>query len=302
MDSGAISKELRLKRVQRTISRMPSLSTTVMKVLEICNDPNTSPNDLNKVVSLDPVLTGKVLRLVNSAYYSLPSRVSSLTRAIIMLGMNTVKNMALSTAVLESLGPRITNQGLDMDQFWTHSICTGVTAKALAELAGVQGMQREEFFVAGLLHDLGKIPLNNRFPDEYDEAVALARDTQTPLYAAEEAVFGFDHRMVGGLITEKWRLSGGLGDAIRCHHDPEQAGEENRLIAACVGLANAYANLLDVGFSGDPYPAEKDFMSLLKWVGVPWEKISALSERTMEEINKAKIFLQVVDKDKDEPT
>ena len=132
------------------IDRMPSLSTTVTKVLEVCNTPNTSPNDLNRVISLDPVLTGQVLKLINSAYYSLPNQISSLARAIIMLGLNTVKNLALSTAVIGTLGKQESFKSLPMDSFWAHSICVGVTAKLLAGMKNVPTSEREEYFVAGM--------------------------------------------------------------------------------------------------------------------------------------------------------
>jgi len=104
----------RFRKLQKYIDRMLGLSTTVTKVLEICNHPNTSPNDLNKVISLAPVLTGQVLKLVNSANFSLPNKVTSLTRAISILGLNTVKNLALSMAILKSLGKN-TSTSLDMD-------------------------------------------------------------------------------------------------------------------------------------------------------------------------------------------
>lgn len=89
-----------IKTIQRYIDKIPSLSTTVTKVLEVCNKADVSPNDLNKVISFDPVLTGNVLKLINSSYYSLPNHITSLTRAIIVLGINTVKNLSLTTAVL----------------------------------------------------------------------------------------------------------------------------------------------------------------------------------------------------------
>ena len=158
-----VGSENHLRKVRNYISKMPSFSNTVTKVLEICNDPNTSPNDLNRIISLDPVLTGQVMKVINSAYYALPSKITSLTRAIIMLGLNTVKNLALSTAALKSLGGAESFQALSMEDFWVHSICTGVTAKSLAVIKGMPVAQREEYFVAGLLHDLGKIPLNNCF-------------------------------------------------------------------------------------------------------------------------------------------
>src|SRR5215510_4363841 len=114
------------------IKTMPSLPTSLVKVLEICNNTQTSPADLNHVISLDPVLVGRVLKLINSAYYGLGQPVTSLARAIIMLGINTVKNLALSTTVMGNLSSKEKSLGLDMEGFWRHSLCVGVSAKLLA--------------------------------------------------------------------------------------------------------------------------------------------------------------------------
>ena len=116
------NQEARLRKIRKFVNKMPSLSTTVSKVLEICSRPDTAPNDLNKVISLDPVLTGQVLKLINSAYYSLVNKVTSLTRAIIMLGLNTVKNLALSTAIIRSVGQTKKSKVLPIQKFWAHSI------------------------------------------------------------------------------------------------------------------------------------------------------------------------------------
>ena len=118
----------KLEKIRLFVDKMPSLSTTVSKVLEICSRPDTVPNDLNRVISLDPVLAGQVLKLINSAYYSLMNKVTSLTRAIIMLGLNTVKNLALSTAIIRSVGQAKKSQALPIREFWAHSIAVGVMA------------------------------------------------------------------------------------------------------------------------------------------------------------------------------
>ena len=117
-----------LRKVRDYIVSMPSLPTTVAKVMEVCNNPRTSPTDLDKVISLDPVLMGKVLKLINSAYYGLQNQVTSLVRAIIMLGVNTVKNLALSTAVLDRLADKSGFRALNMEGFWRHSLGVGVVA------------------------------------------------------------------------------------------------------------------------------------------------------------------------------
>ena len=130
--------------------------------------------DLNKVISLDPVLVGKVLKLVNSAYYSLPNKVTSLVNAIIMLGINTIKNLALSTAVLGNMKRKDRFKSLNVDGFWRHSIGVGVASKLIATKIGIPANKREEYFIGGLLHDIGKIPLNEIFPEEYLKVIRAA--------------------------------------------------------------------------------------------------------------------------------
>src|SRR3974390_494760 len=148
-------KEKTLAAIQAYISKMPSLPITVSKILQIANDPKTSPADLNKLISLHPVLVGRVMKLINSAYYSLNNQVTSLVRAIIMLGINTVKNLALSTAVLGQLSAKNNLTAMNLDGFWRHSLCVGVTAKLIAIKRRKDPKQLEEYFVAGLLHDIG---------------------------------------------------------------------------------------------------------------------------------------------------
>ena len=286
-------REQHFRKLQDYIDKMPSLSTTVTKVLEVCNQPNTSPNDLNKVISLDPVLTGQVLKLINSAYYSLPNYIASLTRAIIMLGINTVKNLALSTAILGSFNQEDSFQTLPMDQFWTHSISVGVTAKTLAARKGVPPASREEYFVAGLLHDLGKIPMNNCLAEEYTQIVELAALGQTPLRNAEITVLGFDHGVVGKLIAEKWQLSANITETLSFHHEPSEASPENLSLTAIVALANIYANLYDFGSAGDPYPEGPAITFLLKTLNITWQDMAAIRSTVSAEVEKAQIFLKV---------
>ncbi len=293
MIESPIPSKTRLKQIETYISRMPSLSTTVTRVLEICNSPTTSPNDLNRIISLDPVLTGKVLKLINSAYYSLPNQITSLTRGIVMLGLNTVKNLALSTSVLESLGGNQSSQALSMDDFWTHSLCVGVVAKSLAAIKRIPLIAREEYFVAGLLHDLGKIVLNNRFPEEYVQALESAKTEQAPLHRAERMVFGVDHCVVGSMIAGKWQLSEALNDSLCHHHSPDEAGEANRQFVSMVALANTYANIFEIGSSGDSFPENTMVDILLQEVGVSRSTLSDLRETVLSEIEKAKVFLQI---------
>lgn len=282
--------------IQAYIDRMPSLSTTVSKVLEVCNSPKTSANDLNRVISLDPVLTGHVLKLINSAYYSLPNQVSSLARAIIMLGLNTVKNLALSSAVVGALGKKACFSALPMDAFWAHSICVGVTAKALAVLRDVPSGEREEYFVAGMLHDLGKIPLNTCFSAEYAQALQLAALEQGSLLRSEQLLVGVDHGMAGRLIAEKWRLAPSIVESLAFHHAPEQAPDDCRELVATVALANLYANIYEIGSAGDIFPESPFLMQILDMMGLRWEDLAPLHLIVQGEIDKAQVFLKLTER------
>lgn len=284
--------EAYLEKIRTYIDRMPSLSTTVTKVLDVCNQPNTSPNDLNRVISLDPVLTGQVLKLINSAYYSLPNQITSLTRAIIMLGLNTVKNLALSTAILGSVG----KEGmtcLSMDQFLAHSICVGVSAKAIATLQKTPAAMREEYFVAGLLHDLGKIPLSNCFPEDYKRVLELANMQRCSLMRAEEMIFGFDHRMTGRIIARKWQLNDNMIETLWFHHSPAKASEENKILVQTISLANLYANLFEIGTAGDLYQEPVMVQQIIAESGLPWNDVASLYSTVEQEVEKAQIFLEV---------
>lgn len=286
-----------IQKIQLFIDRMPSLSTTVSKVLEVCNSPRTSANDLNRVISLDPVLTGHVLKLINSAYYSLPNQVSSLARAIIMLGLNTVKNLALSTAVIGALGKKSSFTTLPMDAFWAHSICVGVTAKAIAVARNVPSTEREEYFVAGMLHDLGKIPLNTCFSENYGQALQLAALEQSSLLKTEQLLVGVDHGVAGRLIGEKWRLSPAIIEGLAHHHAPEQASDEHRALVATVALANLYANIYEIGSAGDLHPESAFLMGILEMMGLKWVDLQPLKAIVNSEIDKAQVFLNLTEQE-----
>ena len=282
-----------LRQIQDYIARLPSLPTTAAKVLETCNNPGSSPNELNRLISLDPVLTGQVLRLTNSAYYSLRHPVSSLTRAIIMLGVNTVKNLVLSFAILEQLRAKNSFRALSAEKFWVHSLGVGVIAKCLAVFKGVSLREQEEFFVGGLLHDLGKIPLNHQFPDEYLKALDMAKRCHWPTAHAESAVFGMDHGVIGGQIAQKWRLSPEFIEVLACHHQPDKANGDSRQLVCIVALADIFSQLVGIGSCETVQTGTGLAEYLLDQVGVDWPTLYEMRTTVLDEIKKAKIFLEI---------
>jgi HD-like signal output (HDOD) protein len=288
------TREPGLKKIQAYIARMPSLSTSVIKVLETCNDPHSSANDLKRVISLDPVLTGRVLKLINSAYYSLGKPITSLTRAIIMLGVNTVKNLALSFTILATIKGHSSCAAFSEEDFWRHCLCVGVVAKALAALIGVPVTGQEEFFIAGLLHDLGKIPLRMQFPKEYCRICETVQDGQQALYRSEAEYLGVDHGAVGCFIAKKWRLGAVLVESLSHHHSPADGSEEHRRFVSVVALANQLALHFNVGNAGDHFADQRLVALLMGQIGVDWTMVEDLQAAVAGEIERAKFFLEVI--------
>ena len=280
------------KKLKDYIKTMPSLPTSVTKVLEICNNPQTSPADLNHVISLDPVLVGRVLKLINSAYYGLGQPVTNLARAIIMLGINTVKNLALSTAVMGQMSSKSKSPGLDMEGFWRHSLCVGVTAKLLAKKRGIDNKLVEEFFTAGLLHDIGKIPLNAVLSKEYMLTVSVADKKRISLFRAEDNTLRMNHCAAGAMISAAWKLEGAVGDAIVQHHAYKEYSGEHKDLLYSVAAANRFASLSGIGFSGERHP-EPLPSQIWEALNVSQDVFHDIEEGVTSEIEKAEVFLKI---------
>jgi putative nucleotidyltransferase with HDIG domain len=277
------------------ITAMPSLPTSLFKVMELCNSPShqVSPADINQVISLDPVLTGRILKLLNSAYYGLSRRTTSLARAIILLGINTVKNIVLSSTVIETLAKRKNFKSLDMEGFWQHSLCVGVSSKLLARERGIHISLWEEYFTAGLLHDIGKIPLNHILGEEYLLTIGAADTGRISLYRTEESTLGLNHCAAGAMIVDFWKLTGSVREIIIHHHQyPKEGDSPYRDILFNVAAANYFAVSRGIGFAGDRWPEE---IPPLVWevLGTGPDVFDRIAAEVNREIEKARVFLML---------
>jgi putative nucleotidyltransferase with HDIG domain len=286
----------RLTILNHYIRQLPPFPATVNKVMEICRDVNTSPTDLTRVISLDPVLTGKVMQLVNSAYFGISREIISPFRAVVMLGMNTVKNLVLGATVMGAFGTRKNFRALNMDMFWKHSLGVGVIAKLIAQKRKTDKKLLEGYFIAGLLHDIGKIPLNSKFSDEYLTIIGMPENEPQPLFISEKQILGIDHAYVGNLIAEKWKLGEEISDTITYHHAPETfQGVQNDILFTVI-LSDHFANSSEIGFSGNRYLSNID-PEVMRYFGddteLSFDNISAFNGEVQQEIEKAQIFLKV---------
>lgn len=270
------------------IKKMPALPTSIGKVMEVCNDPTSSAADLSRVISLDPVLMGRVMQLINSAYYGLNQKITSLVRAIIMLGLNTVKNLALSTAVLGAVSSK-RSKVISMEDFWMHSLSVGVTAKLIAKKRGVSTRNLEEFFVAGLLHDIGKIPFINQAPNEYSNAISFSKEVSISLWEGEHHQLSCTHTEIGEMIATNWQLNENLAHSIAHHHEIYNGSHQE--MVCTIAAANYFTNVKEMGFSGNTAPhIHEAVMSSLE---ISFQDLENLEEEIREAIANARIFLRL---------
>jgi putative nucleotidyltransferase with HDIG domain len=209
-----------------------------------------------------------------------------------MIGINTVKNLALSTSIVGNLSKNKAAAGLDMEGFWRHSLCVGVAAKTLAKKRGVDSKQWEEYFAAGLLHDIGKIPLNAVLEKDYLMVISSSDRDKLSMVRSEDRILGINHCGVGGMIVKSWKLDGPVGDAIIFHHNHTSYEGDHRDLLYTTILANRFALETETGFSGDIH-FEKPGPSVWEALEITPDIFEEISEKVTSEIEKAEIFLKL---------
>jgi len=235
------------KDLLKIVEKMPAFSRSVHRVIELTSDINSDPRDLVEVIEHDPILIMKILKLVNSPYFGLDQKITSVNHAVVYVGINTVKNLALSTATLGVL-PRTNNAGFDMDAFLLHSLSTAIIARIFARRLKIQEREAFDFFLSGLLHDFGKIVFAHFMPNDFKQALQMAKEEGLPLYEAEQKIFTADHTQIGSLLGEKWNLPTHLIACIKNHHCLDR---KESLITDTLFAADQISKELKIGFGGE---------------------------------------------------
>jgi putative nucleotidyltransferase with HDIG domain len=245
---------------------------------------------VGKAISQDTALTSKVLRIANSSFYGFPREITTIHSAIVVLGFANIRNLVITASIADVFPSDAENDFFNREQFWRHSLACGIASKLVAKIASIEN--REEAFVWGLLHDVGKIVLHANFTDYFVEAVKLANDNGICFREAEEEVFGISHAEVGGIVADGWNLPPSLIKCIRFHHSPDQAKESMRIasivhtadiLCSCIGLAASRDQLI-------PCINEQSWNLL----GLNGKILSALFRQIEAELEKATAFFTEV--------
>jgi len=225
--------------VARDIDSLPHFPENVIALLSMTNDPLVQISEIAKKISIDPVLTADLLRLVNSAYFHLARKISNIPEAITLVGMKGVRNLLYTNSTRKILDARYKENRL----LWNHLHQTALYALYLARAIKLSREQHDDAYVAGLLHDIGLIIISNPHPDLAEKIRIFCSEKNVPRRVMENFSYGLNHADVGSLIAQKWNFPEQLVEGIKYHHEPLKAGLPHKNIVFCVYLANAICNI-----------------------------------------------------------
>lgn len=235
-----VEKKIEIKSLVDDIQGLVSLPEVALKINDLMDDPDTTVDDVGKLISQDPALTIRVLAIANSPFYGFSSEISTISRAVTVLGTKQITDVVLSTATTNAF-KGISIDLISVDDFWYHSLYCGLLAQELS--CKHNPPLRDSMFVAGLLHDIGHLVMLNKIPDLLQDALLrTVQGESLPLYLEEQQVIGFDHAQVGAELARAWNLPAYLVECIEFHHEPQKA-KEFKLEVALIHIANAVASL-----------------------------------------------------------
>ncbi len=278
---------VKLARIIRKVQDLPTLPRTVLKITELVNNPKSSAKDLAVVITEDQVLTARLLKLVNSAFYGFPQKISTVTGAVVLLGFDAIRTLLLTTSVFDLFSNRNKKHKDRYENFWDHSLGCAVGAKIVGN--HIRYDKVEELFVSGLLHDIGKIVEVIYMPEEFSNIVSMVEEKNILMVEAEKQILGCTHADVGKLIAEKWNLPPKLINAIAHHHEPDLA--DNFLLeTGIVHTADIFFRAMYTGSGGDnKIPS----LNQKAWAALKLDQnmIEPIMEEIEQEFNDIRFFV-----------
>ncbi|MBS1716255.1 MAG: HDOD domain-containing protein [Armatimonadetes bacterium] len=274
-----------LESISLLISRsenLPTLPKVVNTIVELAEDPNSSTKDFERVMSTDAAITAKVLKVASSPYYGM-RQINSVSQAVGVLGMKTVKSLVIGAGFHALMEGKETSRLFSKEKLWSHSLATGLASRVIAKLK--KPGHAEEMYCAGMLHDIGLLVLDRFAPAQLDLAIKMAEEEGFSLWQAETLLFDFTHCAVGALLAEKWKLADVLTAVIRHHHD-QRPSTEYSFEVAIVSLANTMAHR--AGFTNcTPHQTPEYDEAVCETVGLPMEQLEVIEDVVKQEVFKA---------------
>ncbi|MBM2813581.1 MAG: metal dependent phosphohydrolase [Ignavibacteria bacterium] len=249
--------------IQR-VDEFPTLPTIYMALSDVMANPRSTVNDAAAIISRDQSAAVKILKVANSSVYGIKGKITTISQAIFFIGFDEVKNLVVALSVMKLFASSKSTESLNPIDLWKHSIAVGVITRIIGKALGIKHI--ENYFVAGILHDIGKLFFYKYFNEDYSKVIALALEKKISIREAEFQKFGITHTTIGEMLAEKWKLPKVLRGVIGSHFSGT-GDDKNDPITACVHLANIISHIIDMGSVADlqiqqPNPAIWELLNL----------------------------------------
>jgi len=268
-----------------TIATLPEIT---LKIIDLVEDPTSTAQDLHQVITNDPALCSRILKVVNSSFYGLPGQIGSINRGIVLLGLNAVKNIAIATSLTKLFRAGDLSAHLSARDIWINATGLAAASKMIADKAGV-GFS-DEAFLAGLLANIGIMVEMQALRDKLIEVVETNSQTNRPFTELEEEYIGATHEDFGRALCEKWKFPQSFGFVTGYRHHPLDLPAENRMLACIVNLADHMTKKLKIGFTATVAGDEPD-PTILEEVRITQEDYDAMLELLLENVETVQTVL-----------
>lgn len=248
---GSATSRLGVDQVAAAVAAVPAFSAAVRRVMDACDDPDSSVQDVADALLADQGLTANVLRLANSAHYGHGRRINTVTEAVLLVGFTSIRSLAITSHTSKVLSRPLPGYAMGRGDLWRHSMSVAFVSRRLA--AETRSAPMEVAFVAGLLHDVGKVILSDLMRESFEQMTSVAHDERIPLAMVEQRLLGFDHADLGARLAEAWEFPAALTEAIGTHHRPGDATVAPQL-AHCVHVADLTCLFIGAGAGASAVP------------------------------------------------
>lgn len=278
-----------LQKAIAKVTEISSLPEVTTKIIAVVEDPKSTAQDMHDIVKNDPALAAKVLKVVNSAFYGLPTQISSLDRAIVMLGLSAVKNLAMAASLARMFKPGQLSENFDARDLWTHCVAVGTCARLLADQAGGNA---EDAFVGGMVHDMGLLIEYQLFPEKLKEVVQrVEADKTLDFCTIERELIGADHQAFGNHMATKWKFPPGLRACIAFHHGTDGFKVDHKRVVGLVRLADMICCQNELGFYLTACAGEVT-ADMLTELGLSEDQVGSVIEIMPERLEEAQAIFK----------
>lgn len=269
---------------------LPTLPSVVSEIIKLANSSKTNAADVGRIIEQDQALTTKVLRLVNSAFYGFPGQIKTVQHAVVIIGFNKVKNVVMAASLFDLTKGR-SSKSVNIPQFWLHALGSAIGAKEAIRRFDTN-VTPDDAFVAGLIHSVGVMIIDQMFPQEYAMVRQVCLQSRCTLYEAEKSVLGFTHCHAGDWVGEKWKLPPQLRNAMNYYARPMQAKSDQGVVAAA-HVGSSLARALGIGSAGDEVMMGIDPLVCQRF-GVDGAMLDKIVDETLDELKLAGGFIELI--------